>query len=277
MDNPSFSNDENRWVEDRIARLSPPPGWKPDPERAFERVMQEQRAASTSRGLRLSLAAAMLVLIGAILTLLPWNLLWTPRAAESIVTAQEPTTPAQTVPEPPKTDAVTTSAPPQAVTVQDDLKDLFVGERDANDAKAQVSPAQLLPQERSRLNPKKEPPIVAIGTEPPAAGIMQAAVQGQTQPTPPAPGNVSEPVLVSQVQPQYTDEARAARVQGTIELLATVREDGTVKVDRVRKGLGYGLDEAAIAAVEQWKFMPARKDGKPVSAFVGLLVNFALK
>jgi len=277
MDNPSFSNDENKWVEDRIARLSPPPGWKPDPERAFERVMQEQRAASTSRGLRISLAAATLVLIAAILTLLPWNVLWTPRAAETIVTAQEPKTPAQTIPEPPKTDAVTTVSPPQALAVQDDLKDLFVGEKDANNAKAQVAPAPLPPQELSRLNPKKEPPIAAIGAEPSAAGILQAAVHGQNQPTPPAPSNVSEPVLVSQVQPQYTDEARAARVQGTIELRATVREDGTVENVTVRKGLGYGLDEAAIAAVEQWKFMPARKDGKPVSALVGLLVNFALK
>ncbi len=150
MDSPSFSNDENKWVEDRIARLSPPPGWKPDPDRAFERVMQEERAASTSRGLRISLAAATLVLIAAILTLLPWNVLWTPRAAETIVAAQEPTTPAQTDPEPPKTDAVTTAAPPQAVTVQDDLKDLFVGEKDANNAKAQVAPAQLPPQELSR-------------------------------------------------------------------------------------------------------------------------------
>ena len=58
---------------------------------------------------------------------------------------------------------------------------------------------------------------------------------------------------------------------------ALVRDDGTVKVDSVRKSLGYGLDEAAIAAVEQWKFIPGKKDGKPVSAFVGLLVNFALK
>jgi len=268
MDNPSFSNDENKWVEDRIARLSPPPGWKPDPERAFERVMEEQRAASTSRGLRISLAAATLVLIAAILTLLPWNVLWTPRAAESIVTAQEPTTPAPTVPVPPKTDAF---------AVQDDLKDLFVGEKDANNAKAQVAPAQLPPQDLSKLNPKKEPPIVALGAEPPAAGIMQAAVQGQTQPTPPPAGSASEPVLVSQVQPQYTDEARAARVQGTVELRATIREDGTVESVMVRKGLGYGLDQAAIAAVEQWKFIPAKRDGKPVSALVGLLVNFTLR
>src|SRR4029434_1106816 len=147
MDNTSFSNDENKWVEDRIARLSPPPGWKSDPDRAFERVMQEEKAASTSRGLRISLAAATLVLIAAILTVLPWNVLWTPRAAETIVTAQEPTTPAQTDPESPKTDGVTTAATQQAVTVKDDLKDLIVGEKDANDAKAQVAPAQSLPQE----------------------------------------------------------------------------------------------------------------------------------
>ena len=275
MDNPSFSNDENKWVEDRIARLSPPPGWKPDPDRAFERVMQEEKAASTSRGLRISLAAATLVLIAAILTLLPWNVLWTPRAAETIVAAQKPSTPAQTDPESPKTDAVTTAAPPQALTVQNDVKDLFVGEKDANDAKAQVAPPQSLPQEPPR--PKKAPPIVAVGAEPPAAGITQAAVQGQNQPTPPSPSNVTEPVLVSQVQPQYTDEARAARVRGTIELRATVREDGTVKVDNVTKGLGYGLDEAAVAAVEQWKFIPGKKDGKPVSVMTSILVNFALK
>jgi len=265
MDNPSFSNDENKWVEDRIARLSPPPGWKPDPDRAFERVMQEERAASTSRGLRISLAAATLVLIAAILTLLPWNVLWTPRAAETIGAYPEPTTPAQTDPEPPKTDAVNMAAPPQAVTVQDDLKDLFVGEKDANNSKAQVASAQLSPQELS-----------TIGTEPPAAGIMQVAVQDQSQPTPP-PSNVSEPVIVSKVQPSYTPEAREARVQGIVELFATVREDGTVKVDNVTKGLGYGLDEAAVAAVEQWKFVPGKKDGKPVSVMTKILVNFALK
>jgi protein TonB len=277
MDNPSFSNDDNKWVEDRIAKLSPPPGWKPAPDRAFERVMQEERAASTSRGLRISLAAATLVLIAAILTLLPWNVLWTPRTAETIGAAQEPTTPAQTYPEPPKTDAVTAAAAPQAVTVQDDLKDLFVGEKDANNAKAQVAPAQLSTQELSRLNPKKEPPIVAMGIEPPAAGIMQAAGQGQSQPPPPAPSNVTEPVLVSQVQPAYTNEAKEARVRGTIELLATVREDGTVMVDKVTKGLGYGLDEAAVAAVEQWKFIPGKKDGKPVSVTTSILVNFSLR
>ena len=277
MDNPSFSNEENKWVEDRIARLSPPPGWKPDPDRAFERVMQEERAASTSRGLRISLAAATLVLIAAILTLLPWNVLWTPRTAETIGAAQEPTTPAQTDPEPPKTDAVTTAAPPQAVTVQDDLKDLFVGEKDANNAKAQVAPAQLPPQELSRLSPKKEPPIVAMGQSRRRRASCRLPFRVKISPTPPAPSNVSEPVLVQQVQPQYTDEARAARVQGTVELRATVREDGTVKVDNVTKGLGYGLDEAAVAAVEQWKFIPGKKDGKPVSVMTSILVNFALR
>ncbi len=60
-------------------------------------------------------------------------------------------------------------------------------------------------------------------------------------------------------------------------MLATVREDGTVKVDNVTKGLGYGLDEAAVAAVEQWKFIPGKKDGKPVSVMTSILVNFSLR
>jgi outer membrane biosynthesis protein TonB len=48
-------------------------------------------------------------------------------------------------------------------------------------------------------------------------------------------------------------------------------------VDKVLKSLGYGLDESATAAVEQWRFIPGRKDGKPVSVYVSLLVNFSLR
>ena len=84
-------------------------------------------------------------------------------------------------------------------------------------------------------------------------------------------------MLVSQVQPEYTPEAREARIQGTIELRATVREDGTVKVEEVKRGLGYGLDEAASAAVEQWRFRPGTINGKPVKVMMSILVNFSLR
>src|SRR4026208_873468 len=104
MDNPSFNNDENKWVEDRIGKLSPPPGWKPDTDRAIERVLQRE-PASTSRGLRVSMAAGTLAVIAFVLTLLPWHVLWTPEKNETPVAAQHPAvapTPASPTPPPPK-------------------------------------------------------------------------------------------------------------------------------------------------------------------------------
>jgi TonB family protein len=90
-------------------------------------------------------------------------------------------------------------------------------------------------------------------------------------------GGVSEPVLLSLTQPEYSDDARKARVQGTVELLIVVNADGTVLFDNVRKSLGYGLDQKAIDAVKRWKFAPGRKDGLAVATYVSVLVNFSLR
>jgi len=90
-------------------------------------------------------------------------------------------------------------------------------------------------------------------------------------------GGVSEPVLLSQIQPEYSDDGRKARIQGTVELLIVVNADGTVKFDNVRKSLGYGLDQKAIEAVKKWKFVAGKKDGKPVATYVSVLVNFSLR
>lgn len=90
-------------------------------------------------------------------------------------------------------------------------------------------------------------------------------------------GGVSEPVILSQMQPEYSDDARKARVQGTVELLIIVRSDGTVLFDSVRKSLGYGLDQKAIDAVKRWRFVPGKKDGQPVNVYVSVLVNFSLR
>jgi len=90
-------------------------------------------------------------------------------------------------------------------------------------------------------------------------------------------GGVSEPRLLSQTQPEYSDDARKARIQGTVELLVIVNPDGTVKFDTVRQSLGYGLDQRAIDAVKKWKFVPGKKDGKAVATYVSVLVNFSLR
>jgi TonB family protein len=90
-------------------------------------------------------------------------------------------------------------------------------------------------------------------------------------------GGVSAPRVRFQPQPEYSDDARKARAQGTVELLIIVREDGTVDFQNVTKRLGYGLDQKAIDAVRKWRFDPGRKDGKPVATQVLVEVNFALR
>jgi TonB family protein len=88
----------------------------------------------------------------------------------------------------------------------------------------------------------------------------------------------TEPVLIRQVQPEYTDEGRAARVQGTVVLRLEVDPGGKVARTGIRvvRSLGLGLDEKAIDAVRQWTFKPATKDGVPVSAPATIEVNFRM-
>jgi len=79
-------------------------------------------------------------------------------------------------------------------------------------------------------------------------------------------GGVSEPVVVYKVQPGYTPEAKEARIQGIVIISATVREDGTVKVERIVQSLGYGLDEAAAAAQRSDGEDPDSKTGARAKA-----------
>jgi periplasmic protein TonB len=87
------------------------------------------------------------------------------------------------------------------------------------------------------------------------------------------------PVLVKDVKPQYTREAREARIQGVVNLDAVVLKDGSVGEVTVTKSLDqkYGLDEQAIKALIQWQFKPGTKDGKPVDVRVSIEMSFTLK
>lgn len=88
---------------------------------------------------------------------------------------------------------------------------------------------------------------------------------------------ISNPQIISDPRPDYSDDARKARAQGTVVLAIIVRKDGTVSVQEVTKKLGFGLDQKAIDAVKRWKFIPAKKDGNPVDVFVSVEVNFTLR
>jgi TonB family protein len=87
---------------------------------------------------------------------------------------------------------------------------------------------------------------------------------------------VSPPQLLYKVEPEYTEEARKARYQGTVIVEATVGADGNVYGVMVVRALGLGLDEQAIIAIKQWKFKPGLKDGKPVPVAVSIETTFRL-
>ncbi len=82
--------------------------------------------------------------------------------------------------------------------------------------------------------------------------------------------------VLSKPPPTYTEEARRNRISGTIVLVAIFAMDGKVKAIRALKTLPDGLTEMAISAARQIRFIPAMKDGKPVSRFMHLEYNFNL-
>jgi TonB family protein len=89
-------------------------------------------------------------------------------------------------------------------------------------------------------------------------------------------GGVSAPVLLFKVEPEYSEEARKAKYQGTVLLYIEVDPNGHATNIRVQRSLGLGLDEKAIEAVKKWKFRPGQKDGKPVTVAATIEVNFRL-
>jgi len=92
------------------------------------------------------------------------------------------------------------------------------------------------------------------------------------------PGNgVSAPILVKEVKPQYTPEAKKAKIEGSVTLECVVEPDGTIGDVEVTKSLDAGLDQEAIKAVKQWRFEPGTKDGKPVPVLVTLEMTFTLR
>jgi len=89
-------------------------------------------------------------------------------------------------------------------------------------------------------------------------------------------GGVSQPTLLHKVEPEYSEEARKAKYQGTVVLALVVDEKGQPREIRVLRAVGLGLDEKAIDAVRQWKFRPGYLNNKPVPVIAQVEVNFRL-
>ena len=92
------------------------------------------------------------------------------------------------------------------------------------------------------------------------------------------PGSgVLPPRLLSEVKPDYTEEARRRGIEGEVVMEIVVRRDGRVGDVRVLKGLGAGLDQQAINAVRRWQFAAATRKGRAVDVIVEVALEFALR
>ena len=89
-------------------------------------------------------------------------------------------------------------------------------------------------------------------------------------------GGVSAPQVIHAVDPEFTDEARRAKIQGVVSIQVIVDAHGNPQNIQVVRSLGMGLDQKAIEAVRQYKFRPAMFQGRPVPVRVVIDVNFHL-
>jgi protein TonB len=87
-------------------------------------------------------------------------------------------------------------------------------------------------------------------------------------------GSVSAPVEIYKVEPEFSDEARRAKLSGNVLVNLWVDQSGRATHVRVLQGLGMGLDEKAIDAVRQFRFKPAMENGKPVTVELNIEVGF---
>ena len=90
---------------------------------------------------------------------------------------------------------------------------------------------------------------------------------------------VLTPRLLREVTPKYTAEAMRAKVQGIVLVEAVVLPDGTVGDVTVIRSLDrvFGLDEEAIKAARQWRFLPGTRFGEPVAVLVTIELTFTLR
>ncbi|HEV2425713.1 MAG TPA: TonB family protein [Terriglobia bacterium] len=106
-----------------------------------------------------------------------------------------------------------------------------------------------------------------------AQAMTQSATPAQPRSTAPAYDPVE---ITSKPDPVYTAEARKLHIQGEVLLRVLFTASGRLEILGVSRGLGHGLDQAAIQAAQQIQFKPARRNGQPVDTSATLHIVFQL-
>jgi TonB family protein len=153
--------------------------------------------------------------------------------------------------------------------------------------------------DQTQTNPEPQTQIARVATEPSSLAEAQASAVPAASGSGSGPGSgavqegvanarvnynevfsvsnvTTRPQILGRPTPGYTEEARRAQVEGAVKLSVVLDADGVVSAISVVRGLGYGLDERAIEAARQLRFVPAQKDGHKVSVRVFLEFKFTL-
>ena len=109
-----------------------------------------------------------------------------------------------------------------------------------------------------------------------AARDADVAAPPTVQSRPAIAQKITPAEILSKPIPIYTEEARAQRIEGEVLLEVILEATGKLRVLKVVRGLGHGLDDAAVHAAEQIRFKPASKDGQPSDSTAVLHVIFQL-
>jgi TonB family protein len=110
-----------------------------------------------------------------------------------------------------------------------------------------------------------------------AVGILSGEPQQADQDRLKNHAHKTQPVVTFRVDPKYTKEAHAHKIEGTVRLSVVIGTDGLAHDINVLKPLGSGLDEKAVEAVQKWRFRPGMMDGEPVDSKAQVEVNFRFR
>jgi TonB family protein len=133
-----------------------------------------------------------------------------------------------------------------------------------------------------RWAPAGSPPVLDRALKPaPWARLLglPSSRSGKSQAAEVKDRGIVPPSVVSETKPSYTQAAMDAKIEGDVVMSTVVTPEGQPSETRVTKSLDakYGLDQAAVTALAQWRFSPGTRDGTPVPVRVDVMMRFTLK